>query len=235
MRIFLIIILTTCSTIFAQEYGINDSLESILKTDAETLALREIIFYQYPNKDSVSIDLSLVDRYFTYLVQVNNYSNNSKRTIPINKIRARMKYPINHFLLFVGDYSFWIQRWIDGEEKTHIKAIDSLMSAYSLKVAKVEKAMNWYMVRIESEKSINVKALSKKFISLPDIENAIPNASMGGGNDIVARKTQDGVQLRYHYKWGDCPSGCIYDHYWKFHFNNDGELTYLGEFGDSIP
>ena len=35
--------------------------------------------------------------------------------------------------------------------------------------------------------------------------------------------------------WGDCPSGCIDEHLWRYAVQPDGAIRLLAEMGDPIP
>lgn len=50
----------------------------------------------------------------------------------------------------------------------------------------------------------------------------------GDGNSVEvvdhpSYKGFDGVVIRFEYGWGDCPSGCIYKHYWNVYVRVHGE------------
>jgi hypothetical protein len=43
-----------------------------------------------------------------------------------------------------------------------------------------------------------------------------------------------GWQVTYTVGWGDCPSGCIYQHVWTYQVDADGTVTLLSETGDPL-
>lgn len=45
----------------------------------------------------------------------------------------------------------------------------------------------------------------------------------------------DGFDLTVRIGWGDCPSGCLAEHSWRFHVTRGGLLQLLGESGPSVP
>jgi hypothetical protein len=42
------------------------------------------------------------------------------------------------------------------------------------------------------------------------------------------------VEYVFRYGWGDCPAGCIYNHFWRFSISPDDEVSLLGEWGDDL-
>lgn len=58
------------------------------------------------------------------------------------------------------------------------------------------------------------------------------------GTDPVAyyeaNAVDDGFEVTVHVGWGDCRSGCIYGHDWRFAVSVDGDLRLLEEIGDPL-
>lgn len=48
-------------------------------------------------------------------------------------------------------------------------------------------------------------------------------------------ETQEGFAVSVRIGWGDCQSGCIESHVWRFGVDRDGTVTLLGETGDKLP
>jgi hypothetical protein len=69
--------------------------------------------------------------------------------------------------------------------------------------------------------------LSSIYAQVGGIAYAEPNYIYGDGSDITSSQVG-----RYLFKrgWGDCPSGCIYKHYWDFQVVG-GTVTLLSQYG----
>lgn len=59
----------------------------------------------------------------------------------------------------------------------------------------------------------------------------------GDGDDILLAEEADGSLVRFIVKWGDCPSGCIWSHWWEVRVPRDPSLAaaLVGEGGDPVP
>lgn len=53
---------------------------------------------------------------------------------------------------------------------------------------------------------------------------------IGQTMNISARKTDLGWKLMFWQGSGDCPAGCINDHYWYFTVDKNGEVEKIGEY-----
>ena len=47
--------------------------------------------------------------------------------------------------------------------------------------------------------------------------------------------TDDGWEVQIRIGWGDCPSGCINEHVWRYAVTHDGGIHLVGEGGDALP
>ncbi len=65
------------------------------------------------------------------------------------------------------------------------------------------------------------------------IEEVEPNYRLGDGNDIQ----YDAAHFFYTFRrgWGDCPAGCLRQHFWVFSVTESGAVMLVGEFGDPLP
>ena len=60
------------------------------------------------------------------------------------------------------------------------------------------------------ERNVNLRVAIDAFRGIDGVVYAEPDALIGDGPDIVATKSNDGIELNFINAWGDCPSGCIY-------------------------
>lgn len=60
----------------------------------------------------------------------------------------------------------------------------------------------------------NPTVLANELISKNLVESAEPD-NISGGGDSISYNITTGVYT-FSKGWGDCPSGCIYNHYWQF-------------------
>ena len=48
-------------------------------------------------------------------------------------------------------------------------------------------------------------------------------------------RTTDGYQVLIHAGWGDCPSGCIEEHRWRYTVDRAGRISLRDESGEPVP
>ena len=66
---------------------------------------------------------------------------------------------------------------------------------------------------------------------IPGVKRVLPDECVGDCGHIRS-PALGSYYIRYG--WGDCPSGCIYNHFWRFSINGQ-IVTLLEEGGDPLP
>ena len=69
----------------------------------------------------------------------------------------------------------------------------------------------------------------KQFPQLREIKPTPPN-SIGASSNIWALQQPDGWNLVFWQGDGDCPAGCINNHYWYVSVDRSGAATMVGEY-----
>ena len=126
--------------------------------------------------------------------------------------------------------------WREGESSTGLAGIDSLVTRYDLEVAEHYRwsSIGWDGYLLESPQPLNLAALGARFEGVSVIDHAEPNSLGGDGNDVVAERDGDAWLLTYSLQWGDCPSGCIDGHWWRFRVADDGGVEFAGSGGTPV-
>ncbi len=57
---------------------------------------------------------------------------------------------------------------------------------------------------------------------------------VGSGYDLQSNILTSSVELILQKGWGDCPSGCIYHHNWKYQVQFDCSVEFIESNGDPI-
>jgi hypothetical protein len=85
-----------------------------------------------------------------------------------------------------------------------------------------------YTVKLEFAALYHPVVLAADYAAVSGIALAVPNSLDGDGSDITSSQVG-----RYTFKrgWGDCLSGCFYEHFWEFEVTN-GNVVLLDEYGD---
>jgi uncharacterized repeat protein (TIGR01451 family) len=90
---------------------------------------------------------------------------------------------------------------------------------------------NWMpAVRLQFAERYNPEYLAPLYGAIDGVRYAEPDMTFGGSTDILVSLPE------YTFKmgWGDCPAGCIYNHYWDF-IVVEGHVTLVREYGDPLP
>lgn len=130
-----------------------------------------------------------------------------------------------------------VEQWRNGGQVTGVVAIDSVTSRYELEVVeqRVLSGLGWEGFRLRTTRHLNLFAVGRRLERADGILFAVPSSWGGDGVDIEAERVDGGWELSYRIGWGDCPSGCIEDHYWRFRVLDDGTAEYIGSDGPPPP
>lgn len=215
---------------------LTDSLKTIFKTDAAILALRDVQINPSTKETLIDIPEELIELYYSALVHVYKYVFTSQDTKLRNVLAIHVfRTPETRSVILAIDSSKqWAKEWRRGNTKTGYSKIDELIESYKLKLSSINPFIKNYLAVVYSEKPLNALALSKRFQGLDGIIYSEPNGIAGDGNDIKTQLTSARMILNYSLGWGDCPSGCISRHYWKFEIDKQGVVRLLEEGGDSL-
>jgi hypothetical protein len=224
------------------EFFVNDDvlpkyLKLIYKRDATRLALRLLNKEQRVSKQTVKVPEELVQAVYNALVAVRVSDYSAIDTIA-KKYNVR-SFPVpnveNVILVFEHDAA-WVEPLKQRQDTTASVTINSIIRKYNLIMTKMiyldeERAG----LVLKSREPLNMPALMMKFFTeegVGSIEEILP---YGDGNDINIERTSDGWDIKYSVRFGNCVHQCQKFHDWSFSVNEEGEVTYNGSSGQTIP
>ena len=217
----------------ADDSQLSDSLKIVFKENAARLALH----YLYETDSCFAeIDIPRNITRSLYNAQLHIYQNSQLPTVDtvfnIYGIKT-FPFPVLHeFFIGISVFVPWITNFLNGNHPTGNSIADSLINKYKL-YFKSSLRNEWYLIRTDT--AINTKEMSELFSVLPGIMYAEPIGYVGDGSDVTVAVLNDSeIQFSYLLKWGDCPSGCIYRHFWRFNINENGGVDFAGSGGDSL-
>ncbi len=143
--------------------------------------------------------------------------------------------PTRELIVSIAQGNRWADAWRAGRALTGEPAVDSVVQAYGLSVAKYYAWSSGDAALLRSGEPLNAPALARLLQGAPGVRDAQPNRAIGGGDDIRARLEAGAVVLDYSVAWGDCPAGCINAHVWHFRVSDAGAVTFLGSAGPQPP
>jgi hypothetical protein len=215
---------------------IPDSVKTEMREDAARLTLNDVYSNPTQKENLIILPGDIVESYYRGFVHIYNAENLPARDSVVEKYKIHtIHVPQTHFLIVAFDSTKeWAQEWKNGHRLTGNQQIDFLMETYGLELSEYYSFPWHHAVKLFSVKPLNIYALSKKFEPIEGVIYAEPMGVCCDGSDIKGG-IEDYIRYEFSYKWGDCPAGCLYSHYWFFHVKFDGTVEFIGSYGDPLP
>ncbi len=216
--------------------NVPDSIKTLYKKYAGTLALRELQSDAKLKETLVTIPNEYIELFYNSLILVYKATNIPARNIVVEDYAISVfPSPETKYIVIGVDTTFaWVKMWKNDSLLTGNLKVDSLTTNYQLSFYGF---YNWpwsVSFILQAAQPINILALSQRFKGIDGVKEVYPDGIIGDGSNIAASITDNYVQLDYSYGFGDCPSGCISRHYWHFRVYYTGTVEYIGESGDSL-
>lgn len=88
----------------------------------------------------------------------------------------------------------------------------------------------WFIVRIKFPGMLNIDSVGKMYSELSAVQSINHYFGMFDYSNVYPWRLPDGrLTLLFRDAWGDCPSGCIFSHYWYFRIAGDS-VEYVGDY-----
>ncbi|PCH67183.1 MAG: hypothetical protein COC06_11625 [Bacteroidales bacterium] len=215
-----------------QDSRVSDSTFQILLNDAKLLCLNLYLNEESKEINDIEIDESHVGPVITALQMVFLDSLlQSTSEIRQYKIHTLCPIQLHEGVLTSDTINTHINSWYLNGFSAH-RILDNYIYQYNIKLDSIGN--NKY--RYHSEIGINHLALSSALMKIPFIVDASSTSCIGDGSQIeIIDYTSDYIHLIYSYGWGDCPSGCIYRHYWELGIYGSGIIELIAESGKDLP
>ncbi len=113
--------------------------------------------------------------------------------------------------------------WLDYQAGS-FAAIDSLNTLIG--VATIQEIQTSSALLLTMDECYHPVFLVGEYAGLEGVRYAVPNIILAEGDDISS--TQVG-HYTFKHGYGDCPSGCLYEHYWEFHVDG-GTVNLVDEY-----
>jgi hypothetical protein len=224
------------------EFFVNDNLlpkylKVIYKKDAARLALRLINKEQRISRQTVRVPDELVQAIYNALVAVRTSDYGAIDTIAAKyNVRSFPVPNVESIILVFEHDATWVAPLKQRKDTTGSVSINNLIREYNLVMTRMvyldeERAG----LVLQSREPLNMPALMMKFFTsegVGSIEEILP---YGDGNDINIERTKTGWEMVYSVKFGNCVNQCQKFHEWKFTVAEDGEVSYIGGSGHTIP
>ena len=217
----------------------SDSIRALYRNDADRLAVRWLYSSNSPWADSVNIPQDLSDTLLNKLIAVYNATSLPARdsVILLYDIHTFPDTALQVINVHADSNLSWMQQLHVGNLNTGNVQVDNLITGYNLNLTNYSTNLSlfwWHSVRFEADTNINTFALASLFSSMIGVFECLPEYPYGSGSDITDSITSNYIDLTYSYGWGDCPSMCIFYHYWKFRVYPDCSVEYLRKLWKSV-
>ncbi len=215
----------------------SDSVIAIYRKDAMLKALENTLENHDVYEDSIQINPRRTDTLLKAMLAVYNATQLPQRDSVVTL------YDIHHFSYINPHYfsikadsnTYWMQNLKAGNATSGHPYIDSLMTNLSL------DSINFYdyvftqpTVGFYTDSMFNFSMLSTDIDTIAGVSYMDLGYTAGDSDDILDSINGSSVILTYRAKWGDCPAGCMWMHYWTFEVNLDNcEVTFVESGGDS--
>ncbi|MDB5284959.1 MAG: hypothetical protein JWO06_4034 [Bacteroidota bacterium] len=206
--------------------------------DAQTLALRQIFVSQDIYKDSVQIPSShyapilrdLQGIYEAGLPQITDSIFN------IYNIHTYQDPDMTEFDLSVDTNYVWVKNWLATNLVSGNDTIDLLMSKYNLIMQGATIFIgNEADISIWTGSYLNLAPLEKEFKRVSGVLQASDGLSYIDGSNITMNDSGAFKEYIFTFAFGDCPSGCMGHHSWKFRVYPGCLVEYMRSFGTPLP
>ena len=215
--------------------GANDQLLTLEqrqknRRDAEILAIKYV-----NQKDSTQIEIPhpFIEFLYNGLIHIINSDLAKAQEVTTRfNIHARAPNP-REIVIYADTTAAWLDSWRKGKTMTGNEKIDSLINLLNFCLWDYDElqSLSRAIATLHSDHAFNIYAVGRLFERLNAIERAGPDGIIGDGNGLNVLFFNDHLQYRFEYGYGDCPSGCINHHLWKFNVYSDGTVAFAGEEG----
>lgn len=216
LSILLLSLLAGCGIINKPVVKESDYINPQVQDDAELLSLQV--------SNSITPDPVITLKIKQMLVDARAYNST------LHDIRVRHPWHPQQLLLVMNADAEPLAT--ENPRRTGHEGLDELHRNYP--VSKIEK-MNDTTYLIHYERLMNIPLMAEEYRKLDGVATAEPDYTIGGGDNIAVEPVGDRWKVTFVKGWGDCPSGCIYKHYWEFNYTNDIEMMGFREYGDDLP
>ncbi len=162
--------------------------------------------------------------------------NGAEEVTKLHKVHTFPTPSVDRFFLVYEKKASWAKPLRMGDNKTGSDKINKLLEKYGLVI---DRNSEWdeehNSLHVRATEPLNIAPLANDFKKIDGVVLVDLLQPDGDGNDIEIKSTGNGWQIDFVLKFDSCIDGCKQRHFWSFEVNNDGDVIFLGEFGDELP
>ncbi len=199
------------------------------------LVLLVVNSYSYENNASINEEAAILALEYsddliaseTLCNKIENDLANIRRKYPqVRSVGHLPRWRPGQIIVSLGP-----EKWEAFKNNT-FQELDDLNQQYDFKEVKI-LSESTHIIILTFSPNYHPERLAEIYEQLDGIRYAEPNGIIGDGNKIYL---QGNGTYNYIFRagWGDCPSGCIYEHLWEIHINDTDVATLIREWGDPL-
>ncbi len=234
-RIIILFTIIVCAQTVNAQIQSNCNANSVLlkyyDKDIKHLALKRVFDVNSSYKDSIIIPESYQDTIRKGLAAIYNITTLDERDSVFDNycIHQEISYSMFKKINVGVDASCpWLQQWQDLKTTTGNTALDNLLSKYGFTVTSFFKSIR--VASLTTTQDINVRPLCDLIEKFEGVKYAEPSPPAGDGDEIIYKKVGNDRFYDFTLGYGDCQSGCIGEHTFKFKVDNNCAVDFLGVF-----
>jgi hypothetical protein len=238
LLIFTLCFLVT-SQIFSQVQSsceVPNVLKEYYDLDVKHLALTRLYETNSPDTNLIEIPQIHQDTIWEGLAAIFNLPNIYDRDSVFDKFCIHIPdvwyNKINKRILVSIDPSYeWTIPWQNLQTTTGITDLDNFLAKYGFTVYDYfayNTTFNW--VYLSTNQNLNVLPICDSIAKFTGVKSVGGVSDAGDGNFIEYKLIDNSRFYDFSINWGDCPSGCINYHLWKYKVDFNCNVEFLGEF-----
>lgn len=143
-------------------------------------------------------------------------------------------YVYTSFTLEVDTNYLWVKNYLKDSVTSGNSTFDSLVRNNGFKIRNYD-GMGRIFVFTSKLLNLHPGKYFNALLSIPGITYVFQTPAIGDGDAIYYDYTATYHELIFGLGWGDCPSGCTENRYWKFYVYNDCSVAFISSYGDKPP
>lgn len=228
-------VLDTCQIC---EKQINPYSSAYFLEDAEQLT------YQLVSTDSNHVDFNKIelnqDVVNCTLGKLSAIYNTTVKTSGalqdvLNKwnVHVTNRTTLSRFSMKFDDTTGLYQELITNLGNTSNAFINELYHEYGFKSISAASGEN--ILSLSSLKNHNIRFIQQQLLAIDEISNVYINRNPLDGSAIEHFPYPDHDIFIFEYAWGQCMTGCIFNHYWKVKVDQNCAVSLVEEYGSALP
>ncbi|HHS95586.1 MAG TPA: T9SS type A sorting domain-containing protein, partial [Phaeodactylibacter sp.] len=225
----------------------EESLTALYQFDATKLAIRQLYNNASPDTTAILVADTHKVKIMEALVAVHQAYELVARDEVINffNIHALAAPPTNSFSIYADTSFAWVRHWLNGDILCQQADMDMWVDSFDLAFAEIpemvfHESTGTYLLHanLQTAQALNLKPLIHELTLIPGViafAETMHQSSVQKDITYSYDSLENTATLSYFYKWGNCETGCDFEHLWNFQIRyEDCSVTFMDDSGDPL-